>query len=536
MLPVFRNEFAIPINAGGYVNASSLQVQTSYKCACHLRDLVKPYLLRRLKADVAHELPKKQEQVLFCQLSPYQRDLYEWILESDVIKSVLAGKRHILSGIDLLRKLCNHPGLLGLTEGLEDWPGFPEPYGEVSGKLTVVGETLRLWKERGHRVLLFCQTRQMLDFVEEYICEHPTGYNYLRMDGNTAVKERGKLVDRFNADQNIHVFLLTTKVGGLGLNLVGADRVLIYDPDWNPSTDLQARERAWRLGQTRPVTIYRLITAGTIEEKVYHRQIFKQYLTNRVLNDPKQSRFFKSSDLYDLFSLAPPQEHTGTETGELFSGLDLEIKRRLNASDRNGNAGEESGNPGGGDSHILESLFEMTGLHSALQHDQLVEKPRFEAILIEKEAARIAGEAAEALRRSREERLGQAIEKVTWTGNLRDLSKASSECMQRPMQPSSAPTLPSSASILAAIRRRNAPVLPASAELLDRPFAAILERLLLFFEENQGVCKSATIAERFRDVLEPGQEAAFRHLLRTIAVFDRIGKAWRLKPDLLQLN
>ena len=110
-------------------------------------------------------------------------------------------------------------------------------------------------------------------------------------------------------------------MGGLGVNLTGADRVLLYDPDWNPSTDAQARERAWRIGQTREVTVYRLITAGTIEEKVYHRQVYKQHLTNRVLKDPKQKRFFKARDLADLFQVGPdPKRQSGT-TGSVFHNV-----------------------------------------------------------------------------------------------------------------------------------------------------------------------------------------------------------------------
>jgi len=120
---------------------------------------------------------------------------------------------------------------------------------------------------------------------------------------------------------------LTTRVGGLGINLTGADRVIIFDPDWNPSTDVQARERAWRLGQKREVTIYRLMTSGTIEEKIYHRQIFKQFLTNKILKDPKQRRFFKMNDLHDLFSLAG-SEAEGTETGDMFSGTEMNFNPR----------------------------------------------------------------------------------------------------------------------------------------------------------------------------------------------------------------
>ena len=131
--------------------------------------------------------------------------------------------------------------------------------------------------------------------METFVKQH--NYSYLRLDGNTGIGSRQPMIQKFNTNPDIFVFLLTTKVGGLGVNLTGANRVIIYDPDWNPSTDLQARERAWRIGQKKDVTVYRLLMSGTIEEKIYHRQIFKQYLTNRVLNDPKQRRFFKSNDV-----------------------------------------------------------------------------------------------------------------------------------------------------------------------------------------------------------------------------------------------
>merc|ERR1719410_2488417 len=134
------------------------------------------------------------------------------------------------------------------------------------------------------------------------------------------------MIDKFNRSPDIFCFLLTTKVGGLGVNLTGANRVVIFDPDWNPSTDTQARERAWRIGQDRQVTIYRLMTSGTIEEKIYHRQIFKQFLVNRVLKDPKQRRFFKSNDLYELFTLSEATEEDNTETSAIFAGTGANIK------------------------------------------------------------------------------------------------------------------------------------------------------------------------------------------------------------------
>ena len=157
----------------------------------------------------------------------------------------------------------------------------PAPAGShsLSGKMRVAWELLRAWHAQGHRVLLFSQTRQTLDLLEQMVRD--ASYVYLRMDGTSSVASRAKLVKRFNEDRSQFVFLLTTRVGGLGLNLTGADRVIIFDPDWNPSTDHQARERAWRIGQDREVSVFRLVTSGTVEEKMYQRQIFKQYLTNR---------------------------------------------------------------------------------------------------------------------------------------------------------------------------------------------------------------------------------------------------------------
>lgn len=124
------------------------------------------------------------------------------------------------------------------------------------------------------------------------------------------------------------VFLLTTRVGGLGVNLTGANRVIIYDPDWNPATDSQARERAWRIGQDRPVTIYRLLSAGTVEEKMYQRQVWKQLLSNKVLIDPTTNKFFKSSDLFDLFSL-PESPRACVETANIFRESRVKVMEKM---------------------------------------------------------------------------------------------------------------------------------------------------------------------------------------------------------------
>jgi DNA excision repair protein ERCC-6 len=323
-LVTFRQQFEYPIKQGGYANASNLQVETAMHCAEMLKDTISPYLLQRFKIDVASDLPKKTERVLFCKLTRLQRKEYESFLGSEEMKSIINGKRQPLYGVDILRKLCNHPDLMD-HKRLSIKPNYN--YGEAtkSGKMQVVKALLELWHKDGHKTLLFAQHRIMLDILERFMKSLP-GFRYRRMDGNTSIKDRQTLVDEFNRDPNLHVFLLTTKVGGLGVNLTGADRVIIYDPDWNPSTDVQARERAWRLGQKKEVEIYRLMTAGTIEEKIYHRQIFKQFLTNKILRDPKQRQTFQLSDLHDLFTLADASD--GTETGSIFKGTEVKIKDR----------------------------------------------------------------------------------------------------------------------------------------------------------------------------------------------------------------
>ena len=314
-LPTFQEQFGIPIAAGTYANASRFKVQAAYQCSLVLRSLIRPHLLRRTKADVQLRLPDKSEQVLLCALSAEQRDAYENFCRSDLVERVLAGKCNAFVALTSLQKICNHPHL-------HMWDaddGGRARYGawQASGKLHVVRQVLQMWKARDDRCLVFCQTRQMLDIVQRLVVSE--GYSFRRLDGTTPVGQRLTLIDEYNGDGTIFAFLLTTRAGGLGINLTGANRVLLVDPDWNPANDAQARERAWRVGQSRAVAVYRLVTAGTLEEKIYQRQVFKQYLSNRVLRDPKQSRrVFRPSELREL--LAPPAGGSASsETVDLFA-------------------------------------------------------------------------------------------------------------------------------------------------------------------------------------------------------------------------
>ncbi|RNF25677.1 putative DNA excision repair protein [Trypanosoma conorhini] len=163
-----------------------------------------------------------------------------------------------------------------------------------SGKLQTLQKLLTVWQRGGQRVLVFSQTRMALDIIEN-MCEQE-GFTYIRMDGSTNSHHRQELMDRFNEDDGIVAALLTTRVGGVGVNLVGASRVVLFDPDWNPVTDEQARERAWRIGQTRDVGVYRLIASGTVEEAILRRQLAKTYVTEKVLHNPALQRFFHQQE------------------------------------------------------------------------------------------------------------------------------------------------------------------------------------------------------------------------------------------------
>ena len=426
-LDSFRTAFDIPIREGGFANASNLQVQTAQKCAETLKDTIAPYVLQRYKADVAADLPKKTERTLLCRLTMPQRRAYEAFLESPEMKSIYSGRRNVLAGVDILRKVCNHPDLPD-REMLLKQEGYKYGAANKSGKLQITKSLIQMWLEGGHKILLFSQTKMMLDIIEKMV-KRMRGLNYRRMDGESAIKDRQDMVDEFNKNPGIHLFLLTTKVGGLGVNLTGADRIIIYDPDWNPSTDAQARERAWRLGQKKEVEIYRLMIGGSIEEKIYHRQIFKTFLTNKVMKDPTQRQTFQMQDLHDLFSLST--DGSQSETGQLFHGTETkfddvsndstEAVKRIAGVDGLEDFEDEEVEKKSAEQRVLEGIFSRAGVQSALEHDQIINgKKRYapDPNIIEREAAKIAAKAARSLLVAGEAARHVPVGTVTWTGRF----------------------------------------------------------------------------------------------------------------------
>ncbi|ODQ46133.1 hypothetical protein PICMEDRAFT_34718 [Pichia membranifaciens NRRL Y-2026] len=601
-LPVFQRQFCVPINLGGYANATNVQVQAGYKCAVVLKDLVSPYLLRRVKTDVAKDLPKKTEMVLFCKLTPEQRRLYKKFIDSADLKRILEGKRNALFGIDMLRKICNHPNLVDLNLKDKKITKLPsiEELSSKSGKIQVVMALLELWKREDRKTLIFTQTKQMLNILQQLLDllneSSEGGYKYMRMDGSTPIIQRQSLVDQFNLNPQYKVFLLTTRVGGLGVNLTGASRVIIYDPDWNPSTDMQARERAWRLGQKQDVAIYRLIMASSIEEKIYHRQIFKQFLTNKILKDPKQKRFFKMTDMYDLFTLGD-DDVKGTETADLFGADEqtfdgikerkTKFKSRLTNNKSNTHASPEvkdegdddflkatrlagvsgleeyndeqmreksmfddddsrtqdSSASGGNEKNIMSEIFKKTGIHSAVEHDSILDKGNYNSglassmALIDNEATRIANDAVAALKESRSLTKKSNFAVPTWTGKFGAAGKFNSvnNSKRRKLPQSQTPfserssSPASSNSILANLRAKK----EATNKRPASQSQTLITQLSSYMAGVDGnFSKSSQILEHLDvDLSDEKTVKVVRNMLKSICSWDKEKKGWVLNPE-----
>ncbi|KAL5006528.1 hypothetical protein ScPMuIL_015334 [Solemya velum] len=257
----------------------------SEKAVSELHKLLQPYLLRRTKTEVLKDLPEKSEIVLYHGLSALQKKLYRAILTKDleVFDTGYSGSAptRLMNILIQLRKCVNHPYMF---DGVE-----PEPFllgehlVEASDKLILIDRLLKHMKSTGHKVLLFSQMTHMLDIIQDYLGYR--GYSYERLDGSVRGEERFLAVQNFNENEETFAFLLSTRAGGQGLNLVAADTVIFVDSDFNPQNDLQAAARAHRIGQTRPVKVIRLIGRNTVEEIVLRRAENKLKLTEKVIEE-----------------------------------------------------------------------------------------------------------------------------------------------------------------------------------------------------------------------------------------------------------
>lgn len=263
-----------------------------------LHRILRPFLLRRVKADVEKSLLPKKEVNLYVGMSEMQVKWYKKILERDIDAVNGAGgkkesKTRLLNIVMQLRKCCNHPYLF---EGAEPGPPYTTDEHLVfnAGKMMVLDRLLKRLQKQGSRVLIFSQMSRLLDILEDYCLFRE--YKYCRIDGGTAHEDRIAAIDDYNKpDSEKFVFLLTTRAGGLGINLTSADIVVLYDSDWNPQADLQAMDRAHRIGQTKQVVVYRFVTDNAIEEKVLERAAQKLRLDQLVIQQGRAQQAAKAA-------------------------------------------------------------------------------------------------------------------------------------------------------------------------------------------------------------------------------------------------
>ncbi|XP_030072552.1 DNA repair and recombination protein RAD54B isoform X3 [Microcaecilia unicolor] len=331
-LSTYRKIYEEPIVKSREPSATKDEKELGEVRATELARLTGLFILRRTQEVINKFLPPKTENVVFCRPTALQVELYQKLLNSRAVKSCLQGmmenSSHLVS-IGALKKLCNHPSLLykaikeskvsanldefansSLYEGLMD--SFPSDYNSIpfketdSGKLQVLAKLLAgiHMYNPSERVVLVSNYTQTLNLLQE-MCKR-YGYSCTRLDGQTPISQRQQIVDAFNSSYSKDfIFLLSSKAGGVGLNLVGASRLILYDIDWNPANDIQAMARVWRDGQKHMVHIYRLLTTGSIEEKIYQRQINKQGLSGAVVDLAKTSDHiqFSVEELKNLFTL-----------------------------------------------------------------------------------------------------------------------------------------------------------------------------------------------------------------------------------------
>ena len=259
---------------------------------------VQPFMIRRLKTQVAADLPSRTEQTIECEMTASQKKAYrETVLRArrEILREVdergiSRAQLSILAALTKLRQICNHPGLIG-----EHWREDEE----ASGKFQAFLELLESIIESGHRVLVFSSFTEMLGIMREALDARKRAYSYL--DGST--KNRNKVLDDFRREDGPPVFLMSLKAGGVGLTVTEADYVVLYDPWWNPAIERQAIDRTHRIGQTKPVTAYRLVTLGTVEEKIQSLQYRKQALADSVVStDTAFAKSLTREDLDELFA------------------------------------------------------------------------------------------------------------------------------------------------------------------------------------------------------------------------------------------
>lgn len=313
-LSEFQRRFAKPILRARDVNCLSKDIiKEGRRVSNELIEITKTFTLRRTHAVISNFLTKKTDVLLFCPPTKLQKSLFKLVIGSSNFNALLdSDPRDALALIMVYRKICNSPSLLAKDSFFNTLLGVEarkqlDPASLVSrttgSKVNVLVPLLLEFKKRGEKTVLVSNFTQTLDFLTTVL--QKLGIQFVRLDGSSAGNTRDKLVNEFQKTPGFRVFLLLAKAGGVGLNLVSASRLVLFDNDWNPSVDLQAMARIHRDGQNKPVYIYRLFTTGCIDEKIFQRQLMKNTLSDMFLDDKTDSslNIFDFEDLKDLFNV-----------------------------------------------------------------------------------------------------------------------------------------------------------------------------------------------------------------------------------------
>ncbi|CAH1395920.1 unnamed protein product, partial [Nezara viridula] len=332
----FRKQYEIPILRGQDSLASQKDREVAKERLEQLIGIVNRCLIRRTSALLSQYLPLKTELVVSIKMSSIQEMLYKHLLASDTARKAIienedgekSSRLSALSVVTSLKQLCNHPDLvmdkvLEAKDGFQGAraklpPGYEESYRrktlnvELSTKMMILDCLLAIIKSTStDKVVLVSNYTQTLEMFER-LCTMRK-YQYVRLDGSMTIKKRGKVVEQFNKPESgIFIFMLSSKAGGCGLNLIGANRLVMFDPDWNPANDDQAMARVWRDGQKKPCFIYRFIATGSIEEKMLQRQAHKKALSSSVVDCEEDVKCHFS--MVELKSLFMYQDNTKSDT------------------------------------------------------------------------------------------------------------------------------------------------------------------------------------------------------------------------------
>ncbi|RDW71267.1 hypothetical protein BP6252_07830 [Coleophoma cylindrospora] len=350
----FKKEFDGPILKSRQPGASKKDLEKGNAREEELSSTTKQFILRRTAEVLEKYLPSKTEYVLFCKPTSAQAQLYQNVLKSPVFGTVLGSSEASLQLITILKKVCNAPSLLvrkandvapsnsNVAQLLESIPNeiLKQSPLQASSKFRVLDRLLRhLSTNTSEKIVIVSNYTSTLDLLGNHITA--LGLSFLRLDGSTPSAKRQEYVDIFNktsASRNF-AFLLSAKSGGVGLNLIGASRLILFDVDWNPATDLQAMARIHRDGQKRPVRIYRFLMSGGMDEKIYQRQVSKMGLADSVVDGKKNEASFSAEELRDLFRL---NLDAGCQTHDLL-GCDCKGLGTRNIESMSQDFGEDDG-------------------------------------------------------------------------------------------------------------------------------------------------------------------------------------------------